>query len=45
MYEASGSLVAATWEKAAVVVPPGASFEDYLEMQLPADTIQVGLAG
>lgn len=40
VYEASGSLVAATWEKAAVVVPPGASFEDYLEMQLPADTIQ-----
>ncbi|KAL4444592.1 hypothetical protein ABPG77_002409 [Micractinium sp. CCAP 211/92] len=40
VYEASGSLVAATYEKAAVVVPPEASFEDYLDMELPADTVQ-----
>lgn len=41
VFEASGSLVAATWEKAAVVVPPGASFEEYLDMELPADAVQV----
>ncbi|KAL4448118.1 hypothetical protein ABPG75_005337 [Micractinium tetrahymenae] len=40
VYEASGSLVAATWEKAAVVIPPEASFEEYLDMELPADTVQ-----
>ncbi len=42
VYEASGSLVAAAYEKAAVGVPPEATFEEYLEMELPADTVQVG---
>jgi hypothetical protein len=35
--EASGSLVAATWQKAPVVLPPDCSFEEYLTMELPAD--------
>ncbi|PRW33819.1 Ankyrin repeat domain-containing 13C isoform B [Chlorella sorokiniana] len=37
VYEASGSLVAATWQKAPVVLPPDCSFEEYLTMELPAD--------
>lgn len=40
VYEASGSLVAATWLKTPVVLPPGASFDDYLAMELPADEVE-----
>lgn len=40
MYEASGSLVAATWLKAPVVLPPGTSYDEYLAMQLPADEVE-----
>ena len=40
VYEASGNLVAATWQKAAVVLPPGAPFDAYLAAQLPADVVE-----
>lgn len=39
VYEASGSLTACTWIKVPVVVPPEATFHDYLAMQLPADDV------
>jgi hypothetical protein len=37
VYEASGFLAAHTWCKVPVVLPPDASFEDYLAMDLPPD--------
>ncbi|PSC68048.1 Ankyrin repeat domain-containing 13C [Micractinium conductrix] len=40
VYEASGSLATAIWHKTPVVLPPGAAFEEYLEMDLPADEIE-----
>lgn len=40
VFEASGSLVAATWQKAAVVLPSGASWEEYLDMEMPEDVVQ-----
>jgi hypothetical protein len=33
-------MVAATWLKTPVVLPPGATFDDYLAMQLPEDEVQ-----
>ena len=33
-------MVAATWLKTPVVLPPGATFDDYLATQLPEDEVQ-----
>ena len=40
VYECSGSLVAAACRKVPVVLPPGATFEEYLALQLPEDEVE-----
>ena len=40
VYECSGSMVAAACRKVPVVLPPGASFDDYLTLPLPADELE-----
>jgi hypothetical protein len=39
VHEASGSMAASTMFKAPVQLPSGATFDDYLAMQLPEDEV------